>query len=127
KLLSEKPAQSTEDYNETVYTTWRMSFDQLSQLEPLAAQFLQLCSLMHFEGISEDIFERASTYKIKNGPLDPTLEVLESIFEFLSKFRNADMTWNSLVFENITSELCGYSLMTWQKGAYSIHPLVHQW
>ncbi|KAJ7054871.1 P-loop containing nucleoside triphosphate hydrolase protein, partial [Mycena amicta] len=127
KLLSEKPAQSTEDYNETVYTTWRMSFDQLSQLEPLAAQFLQLCSFIHFEGISEDIFERASRYEIGDGPLDPTLEVLKSSFEFLSKFRDADMTWNSLVFENITSELCGYSLMTWQKGGYSIHPLVHQW
>ncbi|KAJ7049644.1 hypothetical protein C8F01DRAFT_1349343 [Mycena amicta] len=127
KLLSEKPAQSMEDYNKTVYTTWRMSFDQLSQLSPLAAQFLQLCSFMHFEGISEDIFERASTYEIRNGPLDPTLEVLESSFEFLSEFRDTDMTWNSLVFENITSELCGYSLMTWQKGGYSIHPLVHQW
>ncbi|KAJ7050973.1 hypothetical protein C8F01DRAFT_1237518 [Mycena amicta] len=127
KLLSEKPAQSTEDYNETVYTTWRMSFDQISQLEPLAAEFLQLCSFIHFEEISEDIFERASTFVIKNGPLDPTLEVLESSFKFLSKFREADMTWNSLAFENITSELCGYSLMTWQRGAYSIHPLVHQW
>ncbi|KAJ7050987.1 P-loop containing nucleoside triphosphate hydrolase protein, partial [Mycena amicta] len=126
-LLSKKSTQFTEDYNENVYTTWKISFDQISQLEPLAAQFLQLCSFMHFEGISEDIFERASTYKIKNGPLDPTLEVLESSFEFLSKFRDADMTWNSLVFENIASELCGYSLMTWQKGAYSIHPLVHQW
>ncbi|KAJ7066152.1 hypothetical protein C8F01DRAFT_1052203 [Mycena amicta] len=99
ELLSEKPAQSTENYNETVYTTWRMSFDRLSQAEPLAAQFLQLCSFMHFEGISEDIFKRASTYEIKNG----------------------------LVFNRITSELCGYSLMTWQKGAYSIHPLVHHW
>ncbi|KAJ7060603.1 hypothetical protein C8F01DRAFT_1083622 [Mycena amicta] len=129
KLLSEKPAQSTEDYNETVYTTWKMSFDQLSQVEPLAAQFLQLCSFIHFEGISEDIFERASTYDIEDGLLDPTLEVLESSFEFLSKFRDTDMTWNTLVFENITSELCGYSLMTWQNSAlaYSIHPLVHQW
>ncbi|KAJ7050954.1 hypothetical protein C8F01DRAFT_1067307 [Mycena amicta] len=126
-LLSEKPVQSTEDYNETVYTTWKMSFDQLSQVEPLAAQFLQLCSFIHFEGISEEIFERALTYKITDGPLDPTVEDLEPSFKFLSNFRNTDMTWNSLGFERITSELCGYSLMTWQKGAYSIHPLVHHW
>ncbi|KAJ7054862.1 hypothetical protein C8F01DRAFT_1063386 [Mycena amicta] len=118
KLLSEKPAQSTEDYNETVYTTWKMSFDQLSQVEPLAAQFLQLCSFIHFEGISEDIFERASTYKIEDGPWIPLLR-------FSSLVSNT--TWNSLVFERITSELCSYSLITWQKSAYSIHPLVHQW
>ncbi|KAJ7053757.1 P-loop containing nucleoside triphosphate hydrolase protein, partial [Mycena amicta] len=126
-LLSEKPAQTTEDYNETVYTTWRMSLDQLSQHEPLAAQFLQLCSFIHFEGISEDIFERASTYEIKDGPLDVTLDMLEPSFGFLSNFRNTDMTWNSLVFEKMTLGLCGYSLMTWQRGGYSIHPLVHQW
>ncbi|KAJ7060596.1 hypothetical protein C8F01DRAFT_1083614 [Mycena amicta] len=127
KLLSEKPAQSTKDYNESVYTTWKMSFDQLSQVEPLATQFLQLCSFIHFEGISEDIFERASAYRIEDGPLDPTLEILEPSFKFLSNFRDTDTTWNSLVFERVTSELCGYSLMKWQRGAYSIHPLVHQW
>ncbi|KAJ7054953.1 hypothetical protein C8F01DRAFT_1235000 [Mycena amicta] len=126
-LLSEKPAQSTEDYNETVYTTWRMSFDQLLQLEPLAAQFLQICSFIHFEGISEDIFERASTYEMEDGTLAPPFDVLKPSLEFLSSFRDTDTTWNSLVFERITSELCGYSLMAWQNGAYSIHPLVHHW
>ncbi|KAJ7060541.1 hypothetical protein C8F01DRAFT_988888, partial [Mycena amicta] len=127
ELLSEEPAQSTEDYNETVYTTWRISFDQLSQVEPLAAQFLQLCSFIHFEGISEDIFERASIYEIKDGALAPPFDVLKPSLEFLSSFRDTDTTWNSLVFERITSELCGYSLMAWQNGAYSIHPLVHHW
>ncbi|KAJ7060474.1 hypothetical protein C8F01DRAFT_1292902 [Mycena amicta] len=127
ELLSEEPAQSTEDYNETVYTTWRISFDQLSQVEPLAAQFLQLCSFIHFEGISEDIFERASRYEIKDGALAPPFDVLKPSLEFLSSFRDTDTTWNSLVFERITSELCGYSLIAWQNDAYSIHPLVHHW
>ncbi|KAJ7051244.1 hypothetical protein C8F01DRAFT_1034624, partial [Mycena amicta] len=126
-LLSEKPTQSTDDYEETVYTTWRMSFLQLAKVEPLAAQFLQLCSFIHWEGISEDIFERASTYQVQDGPLDPTQDALKSSLDFLSKFKKPDMTWDSLVFERITSEICGYSLMTWQSNAYSIHPLVHQW
>ncbi|KAJ7060485.1 hypothetical protein C8F01DRAFT_1292938 [Mycena amicta] len=126
-LLSEKPAQSTDDYDETVHTTWKMSFAQLLQVEPLAAQFLQLCSFIHFEGISEDIFERASTYEMKDRALAPPFDVLKPSLEFLSSFRDTDTTWNSLVFERITSELCGYSLMAWQNGAYSIHPLVHHW
>ncbi|KAJ7064157.1 P-loop containing nucleoside triphosphate hydrolase protein, partial [Mycena amicta] len=72
-LLRKKPDQSHEDYAWTVYTTWQISFDQLG---PLAAQFLQLCSFIHFEGITEDIFQRASEYTPGNEPLDPTLDTL---------------------------------------------------
>ncbi|KAJ7052089.1 P-loop containing nucleoside triphosphate hydrolase protein, partial [Mycena amicta] len=61
ELLSKKPAQSPEDYEWTVYTTWQMSFSQLSSK---ARQFLQLCSFIHFEKITEDIFQRASEYGI---------------------------------------------------------------
>ncbi|KAJ7462895.1 hypothetical protein FB451DRAFT_949565, partial [Mycena latifolia] len=59
RLLSEKPVQSHDEYAWTVYTTWQISFDQLSKL---AATFLQLCSFLHHEGISEEIFSRASAY-----------------------------------------------------------------
>ncbi|KAJ7087440.1 hypothetical protein C8R44DRAFT_580543, partial [Mycena epipterygia] len=54
QLLSQKPAQSHDNYAWTVYTTWQISFDQLS---PPAATFLQLCSLLHHQGISEQIFK----------------------------------------------------------------------
>ncbi|KAJ7061436.1 hypothetical protein C8F01DRAFT_1057929 [Mycena amicta] len=123
-LLSEQPAQSQDDYNWTVYTTWEMSF---KQLEPVAAQFLQLCSFIHFEGITEDIFERASSYIPGNGPLDPSLDIVQPGLDWLSKFKKAESRWNSLAFEEMMSDICGYSLMMWQNNAYSIHPLVHQW
>ncbi|KAF8177972.1 hypothetical protein K438DRAFT_1455976, partial [Mycena galopus ATCC 62051] len=55
-LLSKKPAQSHDEYAWTVYTTWQISFNQLSWP---AAMFLQLCSFLHRDGISEDIFSRA--------------------------------------------------------------------
>ncbi|KAJ7101077.1 hypothetical protein C8R44DRAFT_946522, partial [Mycena epipterygia] len=60
QLLSQKPAQSHDNYAWTIYTTWQISFDQLSQP---AATFLQLCSLLHHQGISEQIFKNAATYK----------------------------------------------------------------
>ncbi|KAJ7120198.1 hypothetical protein C8R44DRAFT_529817, partial [Mycena epipterygia] len=60
RLLSQKPAQSHNNYAWTIYTTWQISFDQLSQP---AATFLQLCSLLHHQGISEQIFKNAATYK----------------------------------------------------------------
>ncbi|KAJ7064141.1 hypothetical protein C8F01DRAFT_1081505 [Mycena amicta] len=123
-LLRKKPDQSHDDYAWTVYTTWQISFDQLG---PLAAQFLQLCSFIHIEGITEDMFQRASTYTPQNGLLDPTLATLQVALDFLANFRTAESKWNSLAFGEMMSDICDYSLMTWQKDAYSIHPLVHQW
>src|ERR1700761_8498254 len=63
RLLSEKPSQSHDDYVWTVYTTWQMSFDKLS---PLSARFLQLCSLLHYKGISEEFFINAAKYEHKS-------------------------------------------------------------
>ncbi|KAJ7049641.1 P-loop containing nucleoside triphosphate hydrolase protein, partial [Mycena amicta] len=123
-LLTKKPQQSQGDYEWTVYTTWEMSF---KQLKPVAAQFLQLCSFIHFEGITEDIFKRASEYTPGHGLLDPSLNILQPGLDLLSKFVNAESKWSSMAFADMMSDICGYSLMTWQNDAYSIHPLVHQW
>ncbi|KAJ7049008.1 P-loop containing nucleoside triphosphate hydrolase protein, partial [Mycena amicta] len=123
-LLSKKPEQSQGDYKLTVYTTWEMSF---KQLKPAAAEFLQLYSFIHFEGITEEIFKRASEYIPGDGPLDPSLNILQPALDLLSRFKNSESTWNSLAFGEMMSDICGYSLMVWQSNAYSIHPLVHQW
>ncbi|KAJ7823902.1 P-loop containing nucleoside triphosphate hydrolase protein, partial [Mycena leptocephala] len=100
QLLSEKPAQSHDDYEWTVYTTWQMSFDRLS---PLAAMLLQLCSFLHWDGISEDIFSRAATYTFQQ--------------------------WNTFRFLKVTNEIKAYSLMSFdpERKMLSIHPLVHSW
>ncbi|KAJ7904110.1 hypothetical protein B0H13DRAFT_1717219 [Mycena leptocephala] len=97
QLLSEKPAQSHDDYEWTVYTTWQMSFDRLS---PLAAMLLQLCSFIHWDGISEEIFSRA-----------PASE------------------WDTFRFLKVTNEIKAYSLMMFDpnRKMFSIHPLVHSW
>ncbi|KAJ7049026.1 hypothetical protein C8F01DRAFT_1379150 [Mycena amicta] len=123
-LLSKKPEQSQGDYKLTVYTTWEMSF---KQLKPAAAEFLQLCSFIHFEGISEDIFKRASEYVPGDGPLDPSHNILHSGLDLLLGFKDSESMWNTLAFGEIISEICSYSLMVWQSNAGSIHPLVHQW
>ncbi|KAJ7747707.1 hypothetical protein B0H14DRAFT_2984568 [Mycena olivaceomarginata] len=104
QLLSEKPAQTHDNYVWTVYTTWQMSFDRLS---PSAAMLLQLFSFLHQEGISEEIFSRAATYK----------------------FRHSTGEWDSLRFLKVTDELRAYSLITFaaERKLFSIHPLVHSW
>ncbi|KAJ7675168.1 hypothetical protein B0H17DRAFT_836212, partial [Mycena rosella] len=52
QLLNTKPVQS--DYEWSVYTTWQISFKELS---PLAVELLQLCSFIHHSGITEEIFQ----------------------------------------------------------------------
>ncbi|KAJ7740837.1 hypothetical protein B0H16DRAFT_1378425 [Mycena metata] len=124
KLLKEQSTQSYSDYEWPIYTTCQMSFDRLSAS---AIIFLQLCSFLHQEGISEDIFSRAADYKFSS--LGPSREELEQPLEFLSQFRGPRGEWDTLAFLEITNEIMTYSLATFAPGqsTFSIHPLVQQW
>ncbi|KAJ7689985.1 hypothetical protein B0H17DRAFT_600067 [Mycena rosella] len=127
RLLSGRPAQTQDDYAWTVYTTWQMSFDCLSKP---AARFLQLCSFLHHEGITEQIFSNAALYdSADREELDPTVEDLRDAREFLAQFLTSSGAWDELGFLEVTAEIQGYSLIERDphKGTYSIHPLVHDW
>ncbi|KAJ6546003.1 hypothetical protein DFH09DRAFT_1282005 [Mycena vulgaris] len=124
RLLSEQPDQTHDDYAQTVYTTWQISFKQLSKP---AATILQLCSFLHHNGISEEIFSRASLYEFPfNGP---SKEELHDPLEFLSQFSEPTGVWNSLHFLDVMNEITSYSLANFDPDGklYSIHPLVHDW
>ncbi|KAJ7904121.1 hypothetical protein B0H13DRAFT_2274711 [Mycena leptocephala] len=124
QLLSEKPAQSHDNYAWTVYTTWQMSFDKLS---PLAAMFLQLCSFLHWDGISEEIFSRAARYRFQMAI--PSREELQKPLQFLAHFLEPAGGWDTLRFLKVTNEIKAYSLMTFdpERKMFAIHPLVHSW
>ncbi|KAJ7752692.1 P-loop containing nucleoside triphosphate hydrolase protein [Mycena metata] len=125
RLLSEKAAQSHDDYAQTVFTTWQISFNQLSHL---AATLLQLCSFLHYTGISEDMFSAASKYDFPSW--SPPKEELQEPLEFLSHFVEPTTgEWNSLKFLDITNEIKAYSLISFdvKTKLFSIHPLVHAW
>ncbi|KAJ7115203.1 P-loop containing nucleoside triphosphate hydrolase protein, partial [Mycena epipterygia] len=124
RLLSQRPSQSHDNYAWTVYTTWQISFEKLSQR---AAMFLQLCSLLHHQGISEKIFEDAANYKF--GSSSPSKEELQMPLEFLSQFVGTNGEWDSLCFMDVTSEVRAYSLINFdsERKLFSIHPLVHDW
>ncbi|KAF8179810.1 hypothetical protein K438DRAFT_1603461, partial [Mycena galopus ATCC 62051] len=124
-LLSEKPAQSYDGYSLSVFTTWQISFKKLSQL---AAIFLQLCSFLHWDGISEDIFSGASRYRFPSW--GPPKENLQQALEFLSNFVGPSGEWNTFDFVKVTNEIKAYSLINFnnaEKKSFSIHPLVHEW
>ncbi|KAJ7883820.1 hypothetical protein B0H13DRAFT_2199226, partial [Mycena leptocephala] len=124
QLLSEKPAQSHDGYEWTVYTTWQMSFERLS--EP-AAMFLQLCSFLHWDGITEEIFSRASIYRFRQ--VIPSREGLQQPLDFLAQFLGPACEWDTFRFLKVTNEIRAYSLMMFDpnRKMFSIHPLVHSW
>ncbi|KAJ6517585.1 hypothetical protein DFH09DRAFT_1195270 [Mycena vulgaris] len=124
RLLSQKPTQAHDNYAWTVYTTWQISFDQLSQK---AQTFLQLCSFLHYQGISEEIFKNATNFEFK--PSGPSEKELQMPVEFLSQFLGPARIWDSLCFMDLTNEIQAYSLINYdsEKKMFSIHPLVHYW
>ncbi|KAJ7463228.1 hypothetical protein FB451DRAFT_1370710 [Mycena latifolia] len=124
RLLSQRPAQSHDNYAWTVYTTWQISFDQLSEQ---AKTFLKLCSFLHYQGISEDIFKNATNYKF--GPCSPSKQELEMALTVLSHFLGSSGLWDHFCFTEVTSEIRAYSLINFDSGKnmFSIHPLVHDW
>jgi hypothetical protein len=94
KLLQETWLQRTNNYEQSVYTTWQISYDRLT---PLARTFLQHCALLHYDGISEDIFRNAAANQHDDDP--------KIVTDFLQNFMDADQSWNPLLFFNITKEL----------------------
>jgi tetratricopeptide (TPR) repeat protein len=101
-----------------------MSFDKLSQP---AAMFLQLCSFLHRDGISEEIFSRAAKYTFPSS--SPSKAELIKPLEFLSYFLGPTGKWDYLRFLKVTNEIKAYSLVTFdpERKVFSIHPLVHTW
>ncbi|KAJ6480073.1 hypothetical protein DFH09DRAFT_827316, partial [Mycena vulgaris] len=124
QLLSEQSDQSHDDYARTVYTTWQISFEQLSKP---AAIILQLCSFLHHKGISEEIFSRASSYDVQSS--SPSKEGLDDPLQLLAQFSGQTGVWNSLHFMDIMNEITAYSLADFDpdEKLHSIHPLVHTW
>ncbi|KAJ7231952.1 hypothetical protein C8J57DRAFT_1480776 [Mycena rebaudengoi] len=124
QLLGYASSQSHDKYALSVYTTWDIGFRHLSQQ---AAKFLQLCSFLHYEGISEAIFSNAATFVPY--PLGPTDEQVNQLRQFLSQFLTPAGLWDPLCFSQITIELEAYSLIDQDPMTqlFSIHPLVHSW
>ncbi|KAJ7367477.1 hypothetical protein DFH08DRAFT_927988 [Mycena albidolilacea] len=122
RLLQEWPGQFHDDYEWTVYTTWQISFKKLS---PLAAEFLQMCSLLHYKNITEDIFKQAAAWTAKN---EVDAQTVQEARSFLWNFLSASGSWDLLSFMQILAEIKGYSLLDTHGGnTFSIHPIVHLW
>jgi len=121
-LLQNEEIQGQDPYESAVYSTWRLSYDKL---DPSARLFLQICSVLHHEGISEKMFEKAA---LSEEQLEDS-ELEDEVTKLLNQLGKHDSGWSSWTFRKVIKGLMSHSLIEYddQNRTYSIHPLVHHW
>ncbi|GHO85916.1 DUF7779 domain-containing protein [Dictyobacter formicarum] len=93
------------NYQFSVATTWKLSFDRIQQTQPTSSQILYLCAFLNPDRIYEEFVQQSIAY------FNPELAPLEE---------------NPLLLHRAIGELRKYSLIRTQpdSGALSIHRLV---
>ncbi|KAJ7614890.1 P-loop containing nucleoside triphosphate hydrolase protein [Roridomyces roridus] len=126
ELLRQHPDQTLDNYEWTVYTTWQISFEKLS---PVAAQFLQLCALLHHSNIPGSIFAKATQWILKNEGNET--ESMREARKFLQNFVSGSGSGSrsQQYLRKIVAEIEEYSLIQSQEASdrLDMHPLVHLW
>ncbi|KAH8814667.1 acyl transferase/acyl hydrolase/lysophospholipase [Flagelloscypha sp. PMI_526] len=128
RLLRDHPSQSqsTDSYKYTVYATWTISFNCLSET---AKTFLQIICFMHHEAIPLFIFNRACEELLELETGDRESRVPISLTNFLFTFNTEESTWDELYFLKLIEEVRSFSLVEFDSlnQTISLHPLVQQW
>ncbi|GLB39734.1 putative patatin-like phospholipase [Lyophyllum shimeji] len=126
RLWKAQPVQRHDDYQWTVYTTWQISVDHL---KPVASRFLRICSYMHHDGISEDMFKVAAAAAMAAEHPHSESVALHAVVAFLQNFMAPGGDWDIFEFQQMVADVRSYSLIHFDKAnkVLSIHPLVHEW
>nr|GAT55580.1 nephrocystin-3 [Mycena chlorophos] len=119
QIFAQQSLQASGDYKFTVFTTWKISFEELS---PKTQQFLQLCSFLPEIAICEEVFKRATEHQSSRKLDNPALAQA-----FLAGFRNSNNTFSAIAFKDQMTSICSYSLMSWGNKSYAMHPLLRDW
>ncbi len=112
-------SQTHDNYNQTVMTTWEMSYQSLLR-EPQTAKATILLTLLGFldpAGVCEDYLH--SAFESRNGYLR---EDLLKDFDVLKSDLNFKIKVDTLVALSLVSKS-----PNWSRSYLSLHPLVHEW
>lgn len=128
QLLDCQHIQAGTDYDHTVYSTWEVSIEKITGLSTETAknaiELLNFFSVLHFEGISEKILERAWE-SFQDDELSTWIQSHRlSIFNSICSEQ-----WNPQPFREAIALLSSYSLIhiDGSENHISLHPLVHTW
>lgn len=122
-------SKALDGYPLHVYTTWKLSYDQLSEFP---GKLLAICAHLHHNGITEDMFERAfqglsffSNFNFRKPPTPFLIEEPDGLC-FLEHFATEGV-WSTDHFRHCIQEVCSFSLLSFDQSTrtYSVHPLVH--
>ena len=99
-----------------------LSYDKLSAS---ARSLLQICSMLHHEGISEEMFKNAASSQCQ---LEDS-ELQNEVTQLLNLLGKHDSSWSSWDFLQVVKCLGSYSLIEYdyRNSTYSFHPLVQYW
>ncbi|KAG9098286.1 hypothetical protein FRC07_010668, partial [Ceratobasidium sp. 392] len=118
------------DYEKTIYTTWKMSYDLLDER---AQKMLWLTSYLQRDRITLEIFRRAAS-EMKTFDTVTPLSVLDhqalsDTKEYLNSFLNPDGAWDLDSFLTTMTELTSCSLVSYDRinETYELHTLVQEW
>jgi hypothetical protein len=115
-VLERKATRNAHNYQESVLTTWEMTYTAISKQFPAAAEMLSFLAFLS----NNDIFSQilGSSPSVKNTAYDPGWQRIVS----------PDIPLEEIVDE-VFETLAKYSLVKWSKdiGSYSMHKLVHAW
>ncbi|KAH8825458.1 hypothetical protein DL96DRAFT_1816978 [Flagelloscypha sp. PMI_526] len=123
-LLADETVQSTDNYEYSVYTTWTISFTQLSRE---AALFLRLLCFMHHRSIPSTLFEAAQHSLVKNA--DFYEDTLPAIAEDFLRYFRGQSGWDAPRFHKVVSEVLSFSLLQSNptNRVFHLHLLVQKW
>lgn len=129
RLLEYRPVQLSSDYKYSVYTTWEISIAAIekmnSETSRNAIELLRVFCFLHYDGIFEEIFERAGSesFKGENVPQD-----MANVF-YLQPQQQKAKNWNRIIIREAAVLLASFSLIKIDEAGHciSMHPLVHVW
>jgi tetratricopeptide (TPR) repeat protein len=125
--LSEDPYFKGESkYGRALYPAWDISLQEIVKRSSSAIALLHVFAFMHFEGITEELFQRAATSFIERGEPDisnvsPALDVILSLDD--------DFEWDVLPFREAIRVLTSFSFLkpSVMPYCYRMHRLIHTW
>ena len=140
--MSDTAFTGASDYNQTVYGTWDLFFQEIekrgksttgnAQAARAAILILQICAFYHPSNICKDIFQSAAeepredvdSGEVAQKPPQAITSLNHTLLEL-----DEDGDWDDKIFEEGITVLLAFSLMKRGQSSetLSIHPLVHSW
>lgn len=136
KRLLQNSSKSPQNF--AVYATWEASLEAVTSIRTetaeIALELLNIFSYLHFEGISDSIFEAPWDLFESQQPALPKSSIYKELFSYAIKSlklfeHGKDRSACELEYRQALSLLTSFSLVSHDRNdaATSLHPLVHCW